>query len=97
MELGGEVAADGGLARPHLAGEQADAAQLDEMAEPGLGLAPGRGLEQLVGLGRGLERHAGEGEVFAVHQSSFFLKLRILSGEGGGSGAGSSASISLAG
>ena len=34
MELRGEVSADGCLAGPHLAGEHADAAQLDEMAEP---------------------------------------------------------------
>ena len=62
VELRGEVSADGCLAGPHLAGEHADAAQLDEMAEPGLGLAPGAGFEQLVGLRRGLEGHAGEGE-----------------------------------
>ena len=41
VELSGEVSADSGLAGAHLAGEQADAAQLDEVAEPGLGLAAG--------------------------------------------------------
>ena len=99
VEPGGEVAADGGLARADLAGEQADAAQADEMAEPGLGLAAGRGLEQPVGLGRGLEGQAGQGEVLLVHHSCSFLSLslRMASGEGRGSGAGSAASISLAG
>ena len=65
----------------------------------GLGLAAGRGFEQLVGLGRGLEGQPGEGEVLAVHHASSFpsLRLRIASGEGGGSGAGSSAPISFAG
>ena len=84
---------------PHLAGEQADAAQVDEVAEPGLGLAARVGLEELVGLCQGLEGQAGEGEVALVHHSSSFLSLslRMASGEGGGSGAGSSASISLAG
>ena len=92
----GEMAAHGGLARADLAGEQADAAQVDKVAEPGLGLASGAGLEQLVGLGQGLEGQAGEGEVAQIHQSCS-LSLRRLSGEGGGSGAGSSASISFVG
>ena len=71
-----------------LAGEQADAFEFDEVVESGLGLAPGVGFEQLVGLGGGLEGHAGEGAVSQVHQSSS-LSFRRLSGEGGGSGAGS--------
>ena len=99
MELRGEVAADGCLAGAHLTGEHADAAQFYEVAEPGLGLAPRIGFEEFVGLCRGLERQAGEGEVSQVHQWSSFLSLslRMASGEGGGSGAGSSASISLDG
>ena len=96
VKAGGEMAAHGGLAGADLAGEQADAAQLDEVAEPGLGLAPGRGPEQLVGLGQGLEGHAGEGEVAQIHQSCS-MSLRRLSGEGGGSGGGSPASISFVG
>jgi len=56
VEPGRQVAADGGLARADLSGEQADAAQVDEMAEPGLGLAAGVGLEQLVGLRPGSRR-----------------------------------------
>ena len=94
MELGGEVAAHGGLAGADLAGEHADALELDEVAESRPGLAPGGGLVQLVGLGRGLEGQAGEGEVAQVHQSSS-LRSRRLSGEGGGCGAGSPVSTSL--
>ena len=94
MELSGEVSADSGLAGAHLAGEHADASQLDEVAEPGLGLAAGTGVEEFVGLCRRLEGHPGEGEVAQVHQSSS-LSFRMASGEGGGSGAGSSASTCL--
>ena len=93
VELVGEVAADGCLAGPDLAGEHTDAAQFDQVAEPGLGLAAGVGLEQLVGFRGGLEGQAGEGEVAQVHHSSSFLNLRMASGEGGGSGAGSPGSI----
>ena len=38
-ERGGDVAAHGGFARADLAGEQPDAAQLDEVLEARLGLA----------------------------------------------------------
>ena len=78
---------------PDLAGEHTDAAQFDQVAEAGLGLAAGVGLEQLVGFRGGLEGQAGEGEVAQVHHSSSFLNLRMASGEGGGSGAGSPGSI----
>ena len=73
--------------RPDLAGDEADALELDEVMEPGLGLATGVRCEQLVGVGRGLEREPGEGEVAQVHYF-FSLKCRIASGEGSGSGAG---------
>ena len=49
MEVGGDVPADGGLAGAYLAGEQADAAQFDEVLQSRLGLAVGAGLEQFVG------------------------------------------------
>ena len=52
-----------------------------------LGLAPGVGLEQLVGVYRGLEGEPGEGEVAQVHYF-FSLSLRIASGDGDGSGGG---------
>ena len=96
VELGGEVAADGCLAGAHLACEHADAAQLDEVAEPGLGLAAGAGFEEFVGFCRCLEGQAGEGEVSQVHQSSS-LSFRMASGEGSGSGALPSASTCLEG
>ena len=59
MQRGGDVTAHGGFARADLAGEQADALEFDEVMEPGLGLAAGVRLEQLVGVGRGLEPGAG--------------------------------------
>ena len=69
--------------------EQADAAQLDEVVEASFGLAPGVGVEQLVGMGRGLEGQPGQGEVTQVHQF-FSLSFCMASGDGRGSGAGSS-------
>ena len=55
MQGGGDVSAHGGLARPDLAGDEADALELDEVLEPGFGLATGVRLEQLVGVGGRLE------------------------------------------
>ena len=72
---------------PTSPGEQADALELDEVMQPGLGLAVGVGLEQLVGMDRGFERQPGQGEVTQVHQL-FSLSLRIATGEVGGSDAG---------
>ena len=59
MEPGGDAPADGGLAGPHLAGEQSDAAQLDEVLQARLGLAVCAGLEQLVVGEVVLERQPG--------------------------------------
>ena len=92
VQSGGDVPADGGLAGADLAGQQADAAQFDEVLQARLGLAVGAGLEQLVGLEVVLEGQVGEGEVALVHQS-LSLSLRIAMGDGGGSGAGLSVSI----
>ena len=89
MQGGGDVAAHGGFARADLSGHEADALELDEVMEPGLGLAPGVRLEQLVGVGRGLEGEPGEGEVSQVHYG-LSLRVRIVRGEGGGSDAGRS-------
>ena len=69
--------------------EQPDALELDEVAEPGLGLAARVRFEQLVGVGWRFEREPGQGEVTQVHYF-FSLRLRIVRGEVGGSGAGSS-------
>ena len=91
MEVGGDVAADGGLAGADLAGQQADAAQFDEVFEARLGLSVGIGLEQLVGDEVVLEGEACEGEVSGVHQS-LSLSLRSARGDGGGSGGGLSVS-----
>ena len=96
MEAGGDAAADGGLAGPDLAGQEADAAQLDEMPEARLGLAVGGGLEQLVGGEVVLEGQPGEGEVAQAHQSfplSCLPRSRMAMRDGGGSGAGPSVSM----
>ena len=69
MQGGGDAAAEGGLAAAGLAGEQAEAAQFEEVEEAGFGLAGGLGEEQLVGVGEAGEGEAGEGEVLEVHQS----------------------------
>ena len=87
MQRGGDVAAHGGFARTDLAGQQPDAAQLDEVLQARLGLAPGARVEQLVGMGGGLEREPGQGEVSQVHQF-LSLSLWIARGEGDGSRGG---------
>ena len=55
-------------AQADLAGDQADAAQLDLVCQASLGLAAGHRCEQLVGLGRALEGEMGQAEVLEVHQ-----------------------------
>ena len=87
MQCGGDVAAYGGFARADLAGDEGDALELDEVMQSSLGLAAGVGLEQLVGVCRGFERHPGQGEVAQVHYF-FSLRFRIASGEGEGSSGG---------
>ena len=59
MQRGGDVATDSGFARADFAGDEADALELDEMMQPSLGLAAGVRLEQLVGVGGGLEGERG--------------------------------------
>ena len=68
VQAGGDLAADGGLARADLAGDQADAAQLDQVLQARLGFAGGCGGEQVIGLRGRVEGVGGEAEVFAVHQ-----------------------------
>ena len=70
MQTGGDLAAGGGLAATDLAGEQADAAQFEQVEQARLGFAASLGLEQLVGVVHGLEGVAGEGEVLEIHQLS---------------------------
>jgi len=62
-----ELTAGGGLARAGLAGDQADAAQLDQVGQAHLGLAQGGGGEQFIGLRRALEGEVGQSEVREVH------------------------------
>lgn len=96
MEPGGDVAADGGFAGADLAGHEPDAAQLDEVFEPGFGFAAGGGGIEFIGLEGVLERESGEREVAQVHYSSSSLwwlaKAPRVRREGGGSGAGVSVS-----
>ena len=88
-----DVAAHGGLAAARFPGQQSNAAQIDEVLEPRLGLAVGTEAEQLVGVRGGLERQTGQGEVAQVHQSCSSFSRRMLSGERGGSGAGAEGSM----
>ena len=83
MQGGGDVSAHGGFARADLAGHQTNALELDEVMEPRLGLAARVRLEQLIGVGRGLEGHPGQGEVTQVHQL-LSSRFRIVRGEGDG-------------
>jgi hypothetical protein len=59
VQCGGDLAADGGFAGADLAGEQADALELEQVVDPGLGLGGGGGVEQLVGLEVVVEGEAG--------------------------------------
>ena len=95
MEVGGDVAADGGLAAADLTGEQADAAQFEQMFQTRLGFAVSDRREQFVGFEVGGERESGECKVAKIHQWAFLLwsSLRSASGDGGGCGAGQSDSI----
>ena len=70
MQGGGDMAAHGGFARADLAGDEADALELDEVMQACLGLAAGVRFEQLVGVGRSLEGEPGEGEVAQYITSS---------------------------
>ena len=78
-----------------LAGEQADAAQFEQVLQARLGFAASDRGEQFVGFEVGGEREAGEGEVAEIHQSDSLLwsSLCSASGDGGGWGAGESDSI----
>ena len=46
MEVGGDLAADGGLAATDLAGQQTDAAQFEQMVQARLGFAAGGDLRE---------------------------------------------------
>ena len=87
MQCGGDVTAHGGFARADFAGHEADALELDEVMQPRFGLAASVRLEQLVGVGRGLEGEPGQREVTQIHYF-FSLRCRIARGEGSGSRAG---------
>ena len=50
MQRRDHVPAGGGLAASDLPSEQADAAEFEEVADPGTGLGMGAELEQLIGL-----------------------------------------------
>ena len=73
MERGDHLAADGGLAASGLAGDEADAAQIEEVAQAHLQLGHGGGGEEILDgevLGEGV---TGEAEVLAVHGQTSFL------------------------
>jgi hypothetical protein len=75
VERGRHLAADGGLAAPGLAGDEADATQVEEVAQAHLQLGRGGGGEQILRCEVLPEGVTGEAEVLAVHgQSSFFAR-----------------------
>ena len=57
-----------GFATAAVAGDQADAAHVDQMLEPGVELGQRGGLEQVVGRQIFVEGMARKREVLAVHQ-----------------------------
>ena len=94
MQPVGDAAAGAGLAAAGLAGEQADAAQLQQVVEAGVGFAGVAGEELPVGRQGVVEGEAGESEVAAVHQrgSLPILRRAIAGSSSPSSSASSSAS-----
>ena len=66
VEVGGDVSANGGLAAADLAGQQPEAAQLEQMHEARDRFVVGAEGEQFVGLEVGGEGEAGESEVAQI-------------------------------
>jgi hypothetical protein len=84
VERGCHLAADGGLAAAGLTGDEADAAQVEEMAQAHLQLRCGGGGEEILRSEVLCEWMTGEAEVLAVHgQSSFLAKSARRSPSGG--------------
>ena len=90
VEPAEELSAGGGFAGAGLAGEQTDAAQLEEVLQSGVGFGAGGVTEQFIGLEVIVEGEAVEGEVFEVHQrfsfsgSLSFRRARPVGGDAGG-------------
>ncbi len=70
MQRRDHVPAGGGLSASDLPREQADAAELDEVADPGAGLGMGAEPERSVGLDPVGERLPREGEALPDHRPS---------------------------
>ena len=68
MQLGEDAAAGAGLAAAAVAGDEADAAQVEQVREADVELARAGGEEELVGRDLLAEGMAREGEVLAVHR-----------------------------
>ena len=69
MERGEDLAGAAGLAAAAVAGDEADAAHLEEVSEADLELLGGGGREEVLGLDLVGEGMSGEAEVLAVHVS----------------------------
>ena len=72
-------AAHSGLSAAGCAGEQADAAQLEQVADPRFGLLGAVMLEHLIAVQAVVERPGGEGKVFAVHRPHSVSSVRKVS------------------
>jgi hypothetical protein len=67
VELGEDAATGAGLAAAAVAGDEADAAEVEQMREADVELAGTGGGEELVGGDLRTEGMAREGKVFAIH------------------------------
>ncbi len=82
MELGEDAARGAGLAAAAVAGDQADAAQVEQVREADVELATAGGGKELVGGDFLAEGMAREREVFAIHGQKSSSSFR--SGKPGG-------------
>ena len=76
MQLHQDFATGARFAAAAVAGDQADAAQVEQMREPDVELATRGGGKEILGRDLGTERMLREGEVFAVHRQKSSSSLR---------------------
>ena len=80
VELSHDFATRAGFPAAAIAGDQADAAQVEQMRETDVEFATGDGGKQILGRDLRAEGMLSEGEMFAVHQKS---SLSVRSGSPG--------------
>ena len=83
MQLHQDFAARAGFPTAAIAGDEADAAQIEQMREADIELATRGGGKEILGRDLGTEGMLGEGEVFAVHRQKSSSSLRKGSPGGG--------------